>query len=253
MHEQVDFESACLLHHRVVGEQDAIVTFFTRRYGRLSLWVTGVLSNPGAIPLFKPLLISWRSKNDNARLQKVELDPAYPDVIKSSFCSEFLFTAFYINELCMKFLPTHADNPALYNDYLWMLDSLAKRVFIEPVLRIFERQLLITTGHLSDLSVDALSGQTIQPELHYCLLKHPHYGLGISEFHSFQVGEHPTAQRYGDVLILGKHLIAFNNNDVSDPTTLSDVKRLMRHIILYLMDGKPFKSRSLFKSYKLKQ
>lgn len=252
MHEQVDFESACLLHHRIVGEQDAIVTFFTQRYGRLSLWVKGALSNPGAIPLFKPLLISWRSKGDNRRLLKVELDRGYPEILKSHLSSEFLYAAFYVNELCMTFLPDHADNHSLYHDYLWIIDSLAQCVFVEPVLRVFERQLLVSTGHLSDLSVDVLTGRAVHPDKNYCLLIHPHYGMGITEFHSEQL-ENSSEQHSKSVIISGAHLIAFNHNEISNSEVLADAKRLMRYLILFLMDGKPLKSRSLFKSYKLKQ
>ncbi|GLQ31201.1 DNA repair protein RecO [Litoribrevibacter albus] len=259
MRERVDFESACLIHHRVVGEQDAVVTVFSRRYGRLSLWVQGKLSQPGSIPLFKPMLISWRSKGSSHQLIKLEVDSAYPTLLKAELTSEYLFSAFYVNELIQHFLPELADSSSLYDDYLWYLESMAQRVFIEPVLRIFERQLLISSGWLNDLSVDLLTGEAIRADAYYIAVNHEHYGVGVTllraepqTYHSAQVSNEIEATKTSQACrILGATLIAFNSNNLSNQVSLNEVKGLMRWFIRCLLNGKPLKSRSLFKSFKL--
>ncbi len=259
MREQVDFESACLLHHRVVGEQDAVVTVFTRRYGRLSLWVRGKLGLPGAIPLFKPLLISWRMSNDRYRLTQVEVDRAYPVLLRAELLSEWLYSAFYVNELNVYFLPELADNPSLYNDYLWFLESMSQQVMIDPVLRLYERQLLLSSGLVNDLSVDCLTGQPIIPNENYLTIRHPNYGLGIARLSElYPVDGHDSISITQDgvvygVIVSGHALIAMNTHQLSSSEVLSEVKRMMRWFVMQLLEGRVLKSRSLFKSYKLKQ
>lgn len=256
MRERVDFESACLLHHRVVGEQDAVLTVLTRRYGRLSLWVRGKLSEPGVIPLFKPVLISWQNVNGSHRLLSLEVDSGYPLLLKAQLTSDYLFSGFYVNELMIRFLPEFADVSSLYEDYLWFLESMSQKVFIEPVLRIFERQLLLGVGRLNDLSLDLISGQDVSYEHYYQAIHHNQYGVGITRtlvpqtLATQTVIEDPRFVTLSSKAISGKTLINFNENRLSELDSLREVKLLMRWFIHCLLDGKPLKTRLLFKSFK---
>jgi len=246
MKEQVNFESACLLHHRMVGEQDAVLTLFTQSHGKLSLWVKGALSAPERIPLFKPLLVSWRSTNGSNRLTQLEIDPSYPQLLSCQLNSTYLYSAFYVNEITHHFLPELAENTSLYKDYLWLIESLSKQVYVEPILRIYERQLLVSSGWLNDLSVDMISARPVVMDKQYLCVKHPHYGIGVVDSSAYNGA---VAER--QVSISGKSLLNFCANQLDNPETLSEVKRLMRWLIHFFMDGKKISSRSLFSSYKL--
>jgi DNA repair protein RecO (recombination protein O) len=243
--EKVEFQSACLIHYRFAGEKDAVLTMLTEHYGLIRLWAKGALAQEGRIPFFKPLLISWISQGDTARLLKVEFDRAYPDLFQNDLTSDYLYSALYANELVFRFLPESVLEPHLYSNYLWLLDSLSQQVEIEPVLRVYERQLLISSGLINDLSVDIYSGQAVESSQSYQCILHSEYGVGVTRLEVSNNCRLLTS-------VSGQALIAFRDHAFSQIDLMQEIKRLMRVLLCVLSEGKPIVSRSLFTSYRLK-
>ena len=244
MSEQVMFQPAYLLHHRAVGERDAVFTLFTQYYGKIDVWVKGSSSEFGVIPSFKPLLVSWRSKGNHKILTEIEIDRNYPLLCSTSLVSNYLYSALYINELNYRFLPELASSEVLYGHYIWLLESMAKQVFIEPVLRIYELYLLLETGLVSDIFSDIITGQSVVPDKYYRYLQHPEFGFGVSE------AEDIFNEKYPSMCFSGLSLIKFQKHNLDDETSMLDVKRLMRVMIHSALNGKSLKSRDLFINFK---
>jgi len=91
-----------------------------------------------------------------------------------------------------------------------------------------------------------ISAQPVVMDKQYLCVKHPHYGIGVVDSSTYNG---TTAER--QLSISGKSLLKFGANQLDNPETLSEVKRLMRWLIHFFMDGKAISSRSLFSSYKL--
>ncbi|GAA3940119.1 DNA repair protein RecO [Litoribacillus peritrichatus] len=246
MSEHVEFQPSFLLHQRCVGEKDALCTFFTREYGRLNVWVKGKYSEQGQIPLFKPLLISWRASETSLQLTHIEINRQHPLICHSSIVSDFLYSAFYVNELNYKLLPEFAASEELYSHYVWLLESMAQKLYIEPILRAYELQLLVETGNISDIFSDVLTGAPLNSGHFYRCINHSELGFGLT-----QVDQRFT-EKNRTQCFLGEHLLKFEANCLDTEVSLSDIKRLMRILIHSTLKGETLKSRTLFTSFKKK-
>lgn len=215
-----------LLKTQNSGDTSVYVTLFSRERGVLrGLYKGGrTLKKQSILQAFIPLWVSINIKGDFIYIQKIEALPSAVLLEKDA-----LFAGIYINELISLFIPIGDVNIALFNYYeqtLNALSSTVQRHDLEVVLRRFERVLLNLTGYSLSWALD-VNENPIVADKHY----------------QFCAGEGFSLHETG---ILGAHLLAFDNNDLTEPGVLKAAKYVMRCAIDYALEGKPIKARSLY-------
>jgi DNA repair protein RecO (recombination protein O) len=148
-----------------------------------------------------------------------------------------LFCGFYLNELLWRLLPQHDSHPRIFDHYEETLSRLreAGAGCAETALRFFELALLREIGYGPLLEHDAESGEAIRPDRHY--IYHREKG--------------PVAAEPGVRAVSGACLLGLRDGRLSNAGELREAKRLMRCLIDPLLDGRPLKSRELFKSVRM--
>ena len=121
--------------------------------------------------------------------------------------------------------------PALFVDCARAIRGLSDDEPAETVVRRFEVGLLMHLGLGMALETDN-SGQPIEAGLCYT------YEIGS--------GAGPVAGRPAGSFS-GKTLLALRAGEFDDDTTLQQARQLMRRIIDYHLDGRPLRSRDLFR------
>ncbi|MCW9012226.1 MAG: DNA repair protein RecO [Gammaproteobacteria bacterium] len=233
---RVQDQPAYILHHYPYRDSSQIFELFSRDYGRLSVMSRGSRSAKSKqktlLQLFHPLLVCWSGKGDMPLLTRVEpVDTRLPELKGNALPS-----AFYINELLIKLLhrhDVHEDIFGLYQDTLYLLADQQK---LENHLRLFEKQLLQFLGFGLNLVVDADSGDAVR-EGHQYNYFIEHGPVLAAETHS----------ESRQLLINGESLLAFENDDLGNTGVRKEIKSLMRFVLAHYLEGKPLKSRELFR------
>jgi DNA repair protein RecO (recombination protein O) len=220
---------AYLLHERPYRETSLIVDIFSREEGRLSLLAKGIRA-PGRrverLRPFTPYALQWRGKSELPLLHDREsLEP--PLVLTGVR----LFCALYLNELLVRFLHRHDPHAGLFAVYRQTLLALAAADDPELALRRFELNLLTETGYGLSLVRDAATGEPVQPTRTYRYLP----GRGM------------VPDSAGADLLSGATLIALHRGADLDATQRREAKGLLRTAIHFHLEGKPLKSRDLFR------
>jgi len=229
-------QPAYILHHRPFRDTSQIIDVLTRDYGRLSLMSRGSRGAKSRLKSvlqpFNSLLLSWSGKGELPTLTSAE--PVISDVI--FLTGKALPSAFYINELLVKLLHKHDVHERVFYLYESIIKLLADKNEIEPVLRLFEKQLLEELGFGLNLGVQAETGEpVIKDDMYAYYLEH---GPVSSEC----VHDEQYLTK-----IAGSSLLALDQNKLDSEQSLRDAKRLMRSILNYYLQGKPIKSRELFR------
>lgn len=172
---------AYVLHQHDWSETSLVVELFTRELGRVVTVAKGAkrpTSNFRAVLLhFQRLQVQLGAPaGDEAGevhgLRSAEWAGGVPTSGGGA-----LLSAFYLNELLLKFLPRQDPHPALFDAYATTLSAL--RADDEPAnqaaLRAFELGLLRTLGWLPDLACVTATQQPLQPGAQYVL--HSEAGL----------------------------------------------------------------------------
>lgn len=232
---KVDLQACYILHSKPYRDTSNLLDVFSYDYGRIGLVARGARSArsriQGLLQPFSPLLISWTGSGELYTLTHVEqVQKAYH--LKAGN----LMTGFYINELVMNFLHRDDPHPQLYERYQLTIAELEKNRHIEPVLRLFERDLLQETGYGLLFDCDAETGEPVEEDKLYTY--QPDKGPVISYV--------PDAS---ELQIQGRTLLALNQDKITDPSILPEAKRLMRYLVSWYMGGKPLKTREMFKQY----
>ena len=232
---KVDLQACYILHSKPYRDTSNLLDVFSYEYGRIGLVARGARSSrsrmQGLLQPFSPLLISWTGSGELYTLTHVEqVQKAYH--LKAGN----LMTGFYINELVMNFLHRDDPHPHLYEHYQLTIAGLEKNMHIEPVLRLFERDLLQETGYGLLFDYDAETGEPVEEDKLYTY--QPDKGPVIS-----------NAPDASELQIQGKTLLALNQDKITDPSILPEAKRLMRYLVNWYMGGKPLKTREMFKQY----
>jgi len=140
--ERVNLEPGYVLHSREYRDTSRILEVFTQRHGRLTLFARGARGPKSKLASllmpFRALLLSWSGRGDAAQLTSAE-----PHVENTPLPSRQVMSGFYLNELIMTLITRHDPQPALFDDYAEALRRLASDATPEPVLRIFEKRLLV--------------------------------------------------------------------------------------------------------------
>ena len=145
--------------------------------------------------------------------------------------AEFLFSAFYLNELICRIWPADAQSDGLFSLYQQSLHNLARfqgdPPMLQPILRQFEFALLAELGIAVDFSSDALGGP-LSADTYY-------------QWHAEQ-GFMPAVQGF-----LGADLQAVAAGDWYQDS-LRCAKQLTRLLLKPLLGTQPLTSRALFAS-----
>lgn len=233
---RIQDQPAYILHHRAFRDTSQILEVITPNYGRLSLMSRGSRGAKSRLKSilqpFKPLIIGWSGKGDMPTLTSAE-----PQMVKIlTLKGKSLPSAFYINELIIKLLHKHDVHERVYLLYESVIRLLADNNEIEPVLRLFEKQLLEELGFGLNLPVNAKTGEAVL--------------AGEEYVYYLEHGPVSLSSVYDESYILklsGKSLLDLDANTLDSEQSLKDAKRLMRVVLNYYLEGKPIKSRELFR------
>lgn len=232
---RVVLEPAYVLHRRPYRETSFLVELFTQQHGRLAVVARGVRkarsATQGLLQPFTPLLVSWSGKGELMTLTDVELGG---EVVPLQ--GECLFAGFYLNELLMGLLQKWDAHPQLYAFYQATLEALQSPILEQKSLRIFEKYLLEELGYALFPAVS--SEDLFELDKYYRFV--PEHGFVLSE-----LGEEAKG---GTHIFPGKSLIAIANHDWQDEVCLQDAKRLMRLVLMPLLNGRQLQTRKLFTS-----
>jgi len=233
---RIQDQPAYILHHRAFRDTSQILEVITPEHGRLSLMSRGSRGAKSRLKSilqpFCPLIVSWSGKGEMPTLTGAE-----PQTVKTlSLTGKALPSAFYINELIIKLFHKHDVNERIYFLYESVIRLLADKNEIEPVLRLFEKQLLEELGFGLNLSVNTETGEAILPNDQYA------YYLEHGPVNVLSVHDESYVLK-----LSGKSLLDLNENTLDSEQSLKDAKRLMRVVLNYYLEGKPIKSRELFR------
>lgn len=230
---KVDLQPCFILHAKPYRDTSSLVEIFSHDHGRQSLIARGVRATKsklqGVLQPFVPLLISWSGRTELHTLTHAEqTGRAY------HLKADNLMIGFYLNELLIQFM--HRDDPhgKVFLRYQQTLSALDSKEGAEPLLRLFEKDLLEQTGYGLILDCDVENGAVID----------------ANKLYNYYPDRGPVESSKTDDNLLqlhGKTLLALASDNLADNSILPEAKRLMRYLISWHMGGKPLKTRELFK------
>jgi DNA repair protein RecO (recombination protein O) len=230
--QRVQLEPAYLLHHYPWRDSSRILELFSRAHGRVSVFARaarrGGSSLPSVLQPFAEVLVSWTARGEAGQLAGAERVRA-----TAALAGDRLMSGFYVNELLLKLLPRHDPHPALFEAYARALDGLRDGTS-EParVLRLFEKKLLEELGWGLDLLHDARSGTPIVSGRAY-------------RYRVDGGAEVVDGVAEGAMIFPGASLISLAREELHDPSSLGDARRLLRAAIDQCLDGRPMRTREV--------
>ncbi|MCG6966964.1 MAG: DNA repair protein RecO [Chromatiaceae bacterium] len=222
-------QPAYVLHTRRYGDSSLIADLFVREQGRVACIAKGVLRARRAdtrIQPFQPLLVDVRGRSEVLTLARAE-----PAGAALQLLGRGLYCGLYLNELLLKLTPRQDAYPALFDDYALAIQAMQAGGQLEPVLRHFEVRLLEHLGLGLVLEHD-YRGQPVVAERRYI------YDVGAGPQQC--IGDEPTA-------IHGRTLLALRSGELADRASLREARELMRRVLHHHLDGRPLRSRELFR------
>ncbi len=227
---RVSLEPAYLLHHHPWRDSSRILEIFTPAHGRYTVFARAARRANSAwssvLQPFAPLLVSWSSRSEAGQLTGVER--AAPP---RQLLGDRLMSGFYANELLMRLLPRSDPHPGLYLDYETLLDALADGgQDFARCLRIFEKRLLEQLGW--GLSLPTAGEQPLDAGrcYRYRLDAGPEPVDGVAE---------------GSLVFSGASLMSLAREELRDPRSLADARRLLRAAIDQCLDGYALRTREV--------
>lgn len=221
----VSLQPAFILHYRNFRETSLIAEVLTRDFGRFAVVAKGVRTPKSKlgpyIRPFVPVLLSFAGKSDLKTLTHIEPWQSAPKLNDLA-----LYSGFYINELVTYFLHSFDPHPEVFLLYQNTLSELSNTLELEPVLRIFELNLLAQIGYGLQFDVDTLQ-QPVSPNKKYY----------------FNADLGPVESELGD--FSGSTLLALEARSFPNTATLTEAKKIMRSAINFHLNGKPLKSREV--------
>jgi len=222
--ERVNLEPGYVLHSREYRDTSRILEVFTQRHGRLTLFARGARGPKSKLASllmpFRALLLSWSGRGDAAQLTSAE-----PHGENTPLPARQVMSGFYLNELIMTLTTRHDPQPALFDDYAEALRRLASDATPEPVLRIFEKRLLVHLGYGVEFAVQAGTYYRF------------HVGEGLSEVREDAPGAYS-----------GRCLLALQAEDLRDGETLDAARRLLRQALDHCLEGRELRTRTVARS-----
>ena len=222
-------QAAYVLHSRRYGDSSLIVDLLTRDEGRVACLSKGALRprrTEAILRSFQPLLAGLRGRGDVLTLTHVESAGA-----TLRLTGRNLYCGLYLNELLLKLTARHDASPPLFDDYVLAIQGLEAAPSAERVLRRFEVRLLEHLGLGLSLELDS-RGEPISVDSSY----------------NYQVGTGAVRDRsLGGRQVSGGTLIALRSGEFPDEGSLREARGLMRRVLDHHLDGRPLRSRELFR------
>jgi len=224
-----DLNQAILLHRRDWRESSALLELFSQEHGRLGVVARGWRKRPGwaaSLQPFQMLTLAWSGRGELLNLLAVESSEQ-----QWLLPGRRLYCGLYMNELLYKLLPRQQAEPDMFLCYLQSLDALASGTAEAPVLRIFEKHLLLALGvalplSAGDAEIDATANYRFVP------------GQGLHKLP-------PLAVAADAAVINGAALLALQNEQFTAPGQLAACRRLLRLALATELDGKTLHSYDL--------
>ncbi|MDT0596591.1 DNA repair protein RecO [Glaciecola petra] len=245
--------SGYVLHKRPYRETSMLVDFFSLEQGLIRTIVKGVRGNSKSdrkslLQSFQKVEFTLAGRGQLKNLGRIESLN-----LRSNLIGNQLYCGMYINEVLSRCLPEAEPVSEIFDDYEQSLLSLSQVSTtqlsdIEPILRIFELNMLQTLGYLPDFSVEANTGEPILPELFYT----------FDAQSGFHLSHANAAMPY-----TGKVILDIADGKMSRDSTVVDrvdeqkasvdelilrraAKQICRQAMRQLLGQKPLKSRELF-------
>lgn len=231
---RIQLQPAFVLHQRPYRNTSLLLDVLTRDYGLLGIIAKGARQRANAdralLQPFNNVLISYSGRGELMTLTGLE-----PQAQLGELKARALFSGLYMNELLLRLLHRNDPHDALFDFYRRSLLELAgNHEKVEPVLRHFERNLLIELGYGLSLEQEAVTGVPLLPdEVYYYDIERGPVALERA----------PAAAR---PRVSGRCLLALAAGTFDDPETGREMKILMRHVLAHHLNGRPLKSRELF-------
>ncbi len=182
----------------------------------------------GLILPFHPLLLSWAGKGHLPILTAAE-----PGGIPRYLLPKSISSAYYVNELILKFLHRFDEHAELYDHYDDAIRKLSSGFEIGTVLRIFEKRLLQEIGFGLILDHDVETGEEVNAGFEYQYL--PQKGPIL-------VTDTDNSQE-SSVRINGGTLNALLVEQFDSQQSKRQARSLLRHLIYQQLGGKELRSR----------
>ncbi|WP_252180441.1 DNA repair protein RecO [Endozoicomonas sp. 4G] len=229
-----ELSAAWMLHSRPYKERSVIAECLVKDHGRVAMVIRGVRqakSRSWAIQPFTRLFLSWRGRSELKTLNSFETADAIHLQGQSLYCG------FYLNELLMRSVLPGQLVEGLFELYSVVLEQLTTGVPLQPLLRVFEMELLEMTGYAPSLISDAASGAQIQPDLLY------EFRAGVGFLPVLTLREKDRPRYFSGELLLSLAARRFDNVQY-----FPGYKRLTRLALAPLVGEKPLKSREFFRT-----
>ncbi|KEQ17963.1 hypothetical protein GZ78_10125 [Endozoicomonas numazuensis] len=223
-----------MLHSRPYKERSVIAEFLVKDHGRIAMVIRGVRqakSRSSAVQPFTRVYVSWRGRSELKTLNSFETAAAIHLKGKSLYCG------FYLNELLMRSVLPGQHIEGLYDLYSVVLEQLSSDAPVQPLLRVFELELLEMTGYAPSFTSDAVSGARIQSDRLY------EFKAGMGFLPVMTPRERDRSRYFSGDLLLSLAERRFDNVQY-----FPGFKRLTRLAMAPLLGEKPLKSRELFRT-----
>jgi DNA repair protein RecO (recombination protein O) len=229
---RISLEPSYILHSRPYRETSLLLEALSRAHGRVGLIARGARGArsrwKSLLQPFRPLLLSWSQKGELGTLTAADQVASPPPMH-----GESLFCGLYANELTTRFLQRSDPHPELFEHYRALVGELAAGVQPQPLLRLYEANLLQSAGFGLQLEHEHGSSDGIQASAWYVYL--PESGPRRRD------PEAGTQQN----LVSGAALLALKSGKIED-RHLKELKALMRQLIRYHLGDRPLNSQFLF-------
>ena len=227
---RVDLEPSFVLHRRPYRDSSLLVELYTREHGRIGLVARGARrpKSPlrGALQPFTPLRISWSSRGELGTLRQVESGNTL------MLHGEAAMSGFYVNELLMRLTQRNDPSTELFGCYSTVLDELSNTDHPGRPLRLFEKRLLEALGYGLNLGGEGTN-------------------IDSSGVYRFRVDEGPVRVRDdapSEQLYRGKSLLSLHEEELRDPASLEDARRLLRAALEWHLGGRELNSRRVMRA-----
>jgi len=248
-YQRVYSQPAYILHTTAYQNTSLLVDAFTADYGRIRFVAKGAKRLKsvfaGKLEVFVPLLLSWSGRGDLYTLTEADFAQTQK---RTSFNCELrgtaLLSAYYVNELILRFLTLEDPHTELFSYYMETIDKLQSKKNIESVLRNYEKSLLDEIGYSLLLTHDVDTGAAIIKEQQY------YYVLseGPKKLNSYSIKSNVNKTVGDGVAISGKALLELERGTLTTIESLKQAKHLMRAIISKHLGDVPLKTRTLSQS-----
>ena len=229
---RITLEPSYVLHTRPYRESSVLLEVLSPSHGRVGLVARGARGArsrwKNMLQPFRPLLLSWNQKGELGTLTAADQVASPPALV-----GESLFCGLYANELTTRFLQRSDPHPGLFEQYRHLVAELSAGSPPQPLLRVYEVELLRSAGFGMQLEHEHPTAERIQADAWYLYV--PESGPRRLEYDEKRAHE----------LVSGAALLALGSGMIEDQY-LKELKSLMRRLIRYYLGDKPLKSQSLF-------